>query len=561
MNKFKVFSIAFLLCVMTLESQADPLVSKVQDSRGRIGYVSKNESVQLLLNALAADIKKPFILSPKAMKKTVTGEFDFSQPVQLLHKISNQVGLIWYDDGASYYVYDNSEVKNAVLSLRNASLNNLSEFMRRTGLLDKRYPIRGDAKSNTFYISGPPVYVDLVANAAGYLDDLYKNVDLNKQKIELIRLHNTFVNDRSFDLRSEKVTLPGIASVVGLMLAADGAELIEHPREKPPVGVEAAPLIAAGQTLDGKTFNTSQGQVKIAAYAETNSLLVKGTREQVDIIHGLITQLDVPKRHIELSLWIIDISKSNLDQLGVNWQGAINLGNQVEVALNAGNMQLTGGNTSVLDGAKFVASIMALSQKGQAQIVSRPIVLTQENVPAIFDNNSTFYTKLESERAVALESVTYGTLINVLPRFSEEGEEVEMILNIEDGSAASPSSNGLNNVNGMPVITRTKINTVARVPKDKSLLIGGYSLEHYTKTESKVPLLGDLPWVGGAFRSTKEDVKKMVRVFLIQPRPLDTGSTWNARQFIAPSVLFPDAALDEVVQLLRQSVGDKYGGH
>ncbi|XLM19525.1 EscC/YscC/HrcC family type III secretion system outer membrane ring protein, partial [Chromobacterium piscinae] len=59
--------------------------------------------------------------------------------------------------------------------------------------------------------------------------------------------------------------------------------------------------------------------IKVIAYPDTNSLLVKGTTEQVRFIEKLARALDVPKRHVELSLWIIDLDKGDLDQLGVNW--------------------------------------------------------------------------------------------------------------------------------------------------------------------------------------------------------------------------------------------------
>ncbi|VEB43322.1 type III secretion system outer membrane pore InvG [Chromobacterium violaceum] len=51
------------------------------------------------------------------------------------------------------------------------------------------------------------------------------------------------------------------------------------------------------------------------AYPDTNSLLVKGTAEQVRFIENLARALDVAKRHVELSLWIIDLQKDDLDQL------------------------------------------------------------------------------------------------------------------------------------------------------------------------------------------------------------------------------------------------------
>lgn len=56
--------------------------------------------------------------------------------------------------------------------------------------------------------------------------------------------------------------------------------------------------------------------------------------------------------------------------------------------------------------------------KRRAAVVARPVVLTQENIPAIFDNNRTFYTKLVGERTAELDEVTYGTMISVLPRFA-----------------------------------------------------------------------------------------------------------------------------------------------
>lgn len=61
------------------------------------------------------------------------------------------------------------------------------------------------------------------------------------------------------------------------------------------------------------------------------------------------------------------------------------------------------------------------------------MVLTQENIPAIFDNSRTFYTQLIGERSVELQHVTYGTSVNVLPRFTD-ADEIEMMLNVEDGS-------------------------------------------------------------------------------------------------------------------------------
>lgn len=511
---------------------------------GSSGYVAKNESIQFLFNAVSSEARKPYILSKLAAKKTVTGDFDISNPARFLEKISNQIGLVWYDDGQSIFVYDNTELKNAVVMLRSATIASLNEFLQRTGLASTRYPLRGEDRNNAFYVAGPPAYVDIVVNAAAYLDDLYKNVDLNKQRISIIKLHNTFVNDRKISVRDQTITIAGIGKVIEAILANDKNELISIDSQ-PTVtkttasngGTDTSPIASTE-----KKIKNEASQIKVIPYPDTNSLLVKGTQEQIDLIQTLVEQLDVPKRHIELSLWIIDVNKSDLDKLGVDWQVGLKLGGNAQFNITTNN-----GTAASLDGTKFLAQIYALSSKGQADVVSRPIVLTQDNVPASFDNNSTFYAQVTGERVANLESITYGTMINVLPRYSPKGDEVEMVLDIEDGQTLGATSN----VGLLPTVNRTKLSTIARVPKDKSLLIGGYTREEYTHDKTKIPLLGDLPYIGSAFRTDSETYNKKVRVFLIQPKLIELGSSWNPEQFAAPSTLAPQMPLSETLKLLR----------
>ena len=531
-----------------LYGSSDPQKKYEEPSAAKAGggYVAKNEGIQNLFSALSSESRKPYVLSKLAQKKSISGDFDLSHPARFLDKLSGQIGLVWYDDGETIYVYDNSELKNAVVMLRHATLTTLNEFLQRTGLLSNRYPIRGEEKNNAFFIAAPPAYVDIVVNAATYLDDLYKNVDLNKQRISIIKLHNTFVNDRKMKVRDQEVTIVGIGKVIEAILANDKKELITLDA-KPP-----SPLAAAGDAGSSERKLTNDNtQIKVIPYPDTNSLLVKGTQEQIDLIQALVEQLDIPKRHIELSLWIIDVNKNDLDKLGVEWQVGLNLGGKAQFNLTTNN-----GTASSLDGTKFLAQIYALSSKGMADVVSRPIILTQDNVPASFDNNSTFYTKIEGERVASLESVTYGTLINVLPRFSPRGDEVEMILDIEDGQQQDNAVS-----TGLPTVTRTKLSTIARVPRDKSLLIGGYTLEEYRMDKSKVPLLGDLPFIGGAFRSESESYTKKVRVFLIQPKLIEIGAAWDPKQFTGPAILAPKMPLSETLQLLRSYAEPEHVNH
>jgi len=70
--------------------------------------------------------------------------------------------LIWYYDGHSIYIYDGTEISNAFISLNNASFSAVKNFLVQSHLYDKRYPLRSDEINGLFYVSGPPIYIELV---------------------------------------------------------------------------------------------------------------------------------------------------------------------------------------------------------------------------------------------------------------------------------------------------------------------------------------------------------------------------------------------------------------
>ncbi|KUM02138.1 type III secretion system outer membrane ring subunit SctC [Chromobacterium subtsugae] len=528
MNKSLLLA-ACLGCALSLPPASALAAPPAERAGEDAGYVARKDSLRAFFDALSSRLKKPVIVSKLAARKQVSGDFDLSSPQALLEKMSQQLGLIWYHDGQAIYVYDASETRSAVLSLRNVTLSAFNDFLRKSGLYDKRYPLRGDGRSGTFYVSGPPVFVDLVSSAAAMMDKQSDGLDLGRQKIGVVKLNNTFVSDRNYELRDQKISIPGMATVIEKLLEGEQKPVRDVAAAPPARRGDIPPMpdfpgaadlkpppYAAGLSLpEALKQEAAAGDIRVIAYPDTNSLLVKGTAEQVRFIESLAQALDVAKRHVELSLWIIDMQKDDLDQLGVNWNGSVSVGNKLGVAFNQS------GSLSTLDGTRFIASVMALSRDNKANVVSRPVVLTQENVPAIFDNNRTFYAKLVGERSVDLQHVTYGTLVSVLPRFAADGQ-IEMSLNIEDGrETRAPDYSQDNKDAGLPEVGRTRISTVARVPQGKSLLIGGYTRDASDKEQAKVPLLGDLPLLGGLFRYQRSNQSNTVRVFLIQPREID----------------------------------------
>ncbi|MEG2805977.1 type III secretion system outer membrane ring subunit SctC [Stenotrophomonas sp.] len=517
------------------------------------GFVARGDGVEHLLNAVGARSRQAVVISANARKKRLTGSFDLARPLQVLSTVSAELGLVWYSDGQSIYVYEAGEQKNAVGRLRSTSLATLVDFLRKARLADARYPVRGGGGDGTFYVAGPPVYVDIVLNAASYLDELYEGADASPHHVEVIRLEHSFVNGRRYGLRSQEAELPGMAEVLAGVLQMGNFDAVVKQAPPPalsPEGLTEAlpeprqprpmPALAAKREVGA-------GHAVILPYAETNSLIVRGTLTQIEQVKRLVGELDTPRRQIELSLWIIDIKKTELDRLGVNWSGGLRVGSHLSIGLNQEQ------GVSTLDGTRFLASVQALSSKGDAHIVSRPVVLTQENVPAYFDSNQTFYAQLVGERSVALEQVTYGTLVSVRPRISSN-EEVEMQLKIEDGAADSTRS-----IEELPMVNRTAIDTIARVPHAMSLLVGGYTRQARDGGSAGVPGLRRIPVLGRLFRQDSASGESIARVFLIQPRVVvdrdllspqrlperygpEVGSPlWQAVQALIPATTAEDA--------------------
>ncbi|EMQ8085068.1 type III secretion system secretin MxiD, partial [Shigella sonnei] len=531
MKKFNIKSLTLLIVLLPLIVNANNIDSHLLEQNDIAKYVAQSDTVGSFFDRFSALLNYPIVVSKQAAKKRISGEFDLSNPEEMLEKLTLLVGLIWYKDGNALYIYDSGELISKVILLENISLNYLIQYLKDANLYDHRYPIRGNISDKTFYISGPPALVELVANTATLLDKQVSSIGTDKVNFGVIKLKNTFVSDRTYNMRGEDIVIPGVATVVERLLN-NGKALSNRQAQNDPM----PPFnITQKVSEDSNDFSFSSvtnssilEDVSLIAYPETNSILVKGNDQQIQIIRDIITQLDVAKRHIELSLWIIDIDKSELNNLGVNWQGTASFGDSFGASFNMSSS----ASISTLDGNKFIASVMALNQKKKANVVSRPVILTQENIPAIFDNNRTFYVSLVGERNSSLEHVTYGTLINVIPRFSSRGQ-IEMSLTIEDGTGNSQSNYNYNNENTsvLPEVGRTKISTIARVPQGKSLLIGGYTHETNSNEIVSIPFLSSIPVIGNVFKYKTSNISNIVRVFLIQPREIKESSYYNTAEY------------------------------
>jgi len=276
----------------------------------------------------------------------------------------------------------------------------------------------------------------------------------------------------------------------------------------------------------------------------TNSVLIRDVPQRLSQYQDLIDRLDVKPKLIEIEAHIIEIDDNALKQIGVDWRAH---NSHVDFQTGNGNTQQNGYNgninpvfgtqtlqdgttvintspvgaslTAVLGnaGRYLLARINALQENNLAKIDASPKVATLDNVEAVMDHKTRFFVRVSGYTAADLYSISTGVSLRVLPMVVDENgqQQIKLKVNIEDGTVTSQQ------VDNIPIITTSTINTESFVGQGESLLIAGYRVDSSTNGETGIPLLSKIPFVGALFRYRSNERSHMERLFLLSPRILD----------------------------------------
>jgi type III secretion protein C len=343
-----------------------------------------------------------------------------------------------------------------------------------------------------------------------------------------------------------------------------GASDVDPRQADPLVAAYNAYSQAGGQPQNAGNPNVTafgDGQrIRIEADQRVNAVIVRDSPDRMAQYEELITSLDLEPQSLEIEATIIDINTEKMRDYGVNWRWnnarnsiLFGRGDSSDLSLRP-NVDITpqgrGGFLNLVLGSasQFVARINALQQQGIARVVSSPQVMTLSNVEAVFDNNKTFYVRVQGRDAVDLFNVSAGTSLRVMPHVFKDKDQIriKLLVAIEDGALTDAQ------VDQIPIVERSSINTQALIYEGESLLLGGMVRENKSSKVSKIPLLGDIPFVGNFFKNTIEIADRTERLFLISPRlpPARIAKTGAATPPVSETS--PSAAAEEAAKALEQ---------
>lgn len=527
----------------TVISAEDAIKDVLEDFAGTIGddespalaafgerpyaYFGNGDSLPDVLQNFAASYYMPINIS-QAVQGLVNGKIGPLTPVDFLDHLANIYGFIWYFDGHTLFVYDGGASNQQIISLSYLSVSQLKETLKKIGIWDGRFFWKEQPNEGLVFISGPPRYTELISQTAELLDAKEGERQKSKLTVHTFPLKYAWATDKSFTFRGQQLTVPGVATILTRIIKGGGVAQVTrqgkpNPSVTPMESVTTSGDMQAMQDTDPEPLNAGAvaDEIYINADPRLNAIIVHDLESKMSMYAELIASLDKPTSQIEISVSIIDINTQDLRELGVQWDN--NGGGTGDTNFS---FDPTTGYTTIVSSAlgSFNAQLKLLADEGRVKIVSRPSILTLDNIEAILDNSSTFYVKVESNEDAELFPVTSGTVVQVTPRIVREdtGRRIHMSVNIQDGTGSQGSDEESQK---LPEITNSSINTQAIISEQESLLIGGFYKEQDEEKSSKIPVLGDIPVLGHIFRSQSTSKIKQVRLFLITPRIVGSTST------------------------------------
>ena len=291
--------------------------------------------------------------------------------------------------------------------------------------------------------------------------------------------------------------------------------------------------------------NTQVGEATISVDPETRKIIVVSDDETNLRIKDVIASLDNPRPQVLIKVVFLEVTYNNTLDVGIDGgaRGQVNndpttaalaqvfgvsgLGSvATNVPLNALGLPTQsfgppGAGLYQILGQDYQVTLRAIAQAGKAEILSRPSILARNSQPATISlgqvvplvTNTRFDAVNGQINTVTYQSV--GIILRVTPFITSDGM-VEMIVSPETSQLADRSQwVPIGGTALAPVLDSRSADTVVVVPDRQTVIIGGLMATQKTLTESKIPLLGDIPWLGALFkRKQTSDRKTELMIFL-----------------------------------------------
>ena len=345
------------------------------------------------------------------------------------------------------------------------------------------------------------------------------------------------------------------------------------------------------------TNSSMLGDAMITSDMESRNLIVVTDDKTYQIIKSIVADLDKPRPQVLIDCVFVQVTHTNELDLGteMTYQGPVSIKtnpngtatSQFGIGLaghagaigsgspdfgtgliatvpNVGSLPTSGSPSSngafySLVGRDVNATIHALAAVNKTEVLSRPSVLTRNNQQATILVGQVIPIITSSSAATSLSpafnTITQsdiGIILKVTPFITAEGN-VEMILDPVISSLSGttvPIGNGVS----YPAINMISADTVVVTPNNQTVVIGGLMQTQKNVTENKIPLLGDIPVLGYAFKYSTSSKQKTELIIFLTPHIVRSPSD------LAQLTIQEQGSLDLTPKAFGKAELDKYNG-
>jgi len=323
---------------------------------------------------------------------------------------------------------------------------------------------------------------------------------------------------------------------------------------------------SGGSGADDRTATKSILSERGSAIVDTrtNTIILTDTEDKIAQFRRLVDRIDIPVRQVEISARIVIATTDFAREMGVRWgiagvkevdgdlvsfvgtrQGQkadgvidmftidsseidedgtvtndheLTLGESLAVDLGVQNSLGPSGSISLglLTSDLFLdLELSALENSGYGEIASQPKVLTGDKQKAIIRSGQEIaYQEATSSGATNVEFKEAVLKLEVTPQITPDNRVILDLFISQDSLSTLV-------VGGVPALDITDIQTKALVGDGQTLVLGGIFQYQDFSGEEKVPLLGDIPYVGRLFKNKFSNSEKREILFFITPKILD----------------------------------------
>ena len=290
--------------------------------------------------------------------------------------------------------------------------------------------------------------------------------------------------------------------------------------------------------------NAGTGEVRVVPEESTNSLIVRATAADWQVVQRVIQAVDLRPPQVLIEVSIAEVRRSKDLDLGISGTGTYTKEGRTEPTATleregeapdprAFVLQLAGGRGTI----DFEVAIRALEARGDVRILSLPVIFGQNNKEARLNVGSerpfiqTFRT-LPTDQGVRDQIVQYrdvGTQLTIIPTINPDG-----YVNLQVTQTANNATNEIQF--GAPVINKREASTQIFVRDGQTAVIGGLADTQRERVRSGLPYLNRIPWLGALFGSTR-----------------NTDITSELFLFLTPHVVQTDDDIDRVREAIKEN--------